>query len=119
MDTYYKSQLEKITVPLNLKGISLKIQGDKETNWIGLNQESATQIVNWLTDNFGVITEPSKHVESETVQSFDFSLSGVGTRYELLESLKGIISLIEQQDKDDNDEHELMTLNLNGCMNPT
>lgn len=55
MDTYYKDQLAKLTgnTAVNIK----LVNSGGETNWLSLNDESATALVEWLKDNYTINSE--------------------------------------------------------------
>lgn len=58
MNTYYKDQLAKIQG--NTVGFPAKInirKNELSTNWLSLNDDSATALVEWLKENYN-ISEP-------------------------------------------------------------
>lgn len=56
MNTYYKEQLAKIEPKSLGPAATLQIKKcDNKTNWLSLNDESATELVAWLRGNFNII----------------------------------------------------------------
>lgn len=54
LKNYYASQLERVSEP-NKYERSIQIRSDgHNTNWLGLNDESATEIVKWLKKHYNV-----------------------------------------------------------------
>jgi hypothetical protein len=51
---YYEAQLQKLGKTGNGFSTQIKLIGEKETNWLALNDESATAIVKMLTENFNI-----------------------------------------------------------------
>lgn len=51
---YYESQLRNVSGP-NRWGRNVQIKSDnKQTKWLGLNNESATALVKWLKEHYNV-----------------------------------------------------------------
>lgn len=54
-ETYYQTQLNKVSGenPEYPRAIQIKDNG-KQTNWLGLNDESATELVKYLKKHYNV-----------------------------------------------------------------
>jgi hypothetical protein len=55
-NTYYKHQIGKLLLPTNGATLTFKVvsaigEDRQETNWLGLNQESALELINYLSAN--------------------------------------------------------------------
>lgn len=52
---YYKNQLDRLKINETEYPINVKFSSDKgQTNYMNLNDESATVLVKWLKENFQV-----------------------------------------------------------------
>lgn len=57
MSGYYKDQLDKLKVDTDKSTPHVIFENNSgSTNWLSINNESASEIVKWLKDNF-VVTE--------------------------------------------------------------
>lgn len=69
-DTYYADQLNRIQLHSEYAATVIIKQGvgDVKTNHLNLNDESASELVKWLTNNFNVNLQPAPNMHVFTVK---------------------------------------------------
>lgn len=72
MGDYYTTQLERIGNPHTGAAPLFKLthhtpESDTHTNWLSLNDDSATALVNWLNDHYNIATPVVAPVKRTTI----------------------------------------------------